>query len=142
MTEKQRLQALVVFCVLCILLITLVVPTLIAKVIILFLAFMLIALLSLNAFQDSETDDEPLYIPESWHLPPQSVARRVTRLLTFKEVKLLASIEMQVAVKSMWPGVSIILIWCFSHWQVVAAEVIVMPRSFSCSIQSISASPS
>lgn len=103
MTEKQRLQALVVFCVLCILLITLVVPTLIAKVIILFLAFMLIALLSLNAFQDSETDDEPLYIPESWHLPPQSVARRVTRLLTFKEVKLLASIEMQVAEKSSPP---------------------------------------
>jgi hypothetical protein len=31
--------------------------------------------------------------------------------------------------------------WSF-HWQVVAAEVMVMPRSCSCSIQSIVAAPS
>jgi hypothetical protein len=45
-------------------------------------------------------------------------------------------------VKSTWPGVSMMLIqWPF-HWQVVAAEVIVMPRSRSCAIQSIVAVPS
>ena len=45
-------------------------------------------------------------------------------------------------VKSTWPGVSMMLIrWPF-HSQVVAAEVIVMPRSCSCSIQSIVAAPS
>ena len=45
-------------------------------------------------------------------------------------------------VKSTWPGVSMMLIrWPF-HSAVVAADVIVMPRSFSCSIQSIVAPPS
>ena len=40
-------------------------------------------------------------------------------------------------VKSTWPGVSMMLMrWSF-HSAVVAAEVIVMPRSCSCSIQSI-----
>ena len=45
-------------------------------------------------------------------------------------------------VKSTWPGVSMM----FTRWSrqkaVVAAEVIVMPRSCSCSIQSITAAPS
>ena len=46
------------------------------------------------------------------------------------------------AVKSTWPGVSMMLIrWSFQK-QVVAAEVIVIPRSCSCSIQSIVAVPS
>ena len=45
-------------------------------------------------------------------------------------------------VKSTWPGVSMMLIRWPSHWQVVAAEVMVMPRSCSCSIQSIVAAPS
>ena len=45
-------------------------------------------------------------------------------------------------VKSTWPGVSMMLIrWPF-HSQAVAAEVIVMPRSCSCSIQSMTAAPS
>jgi hypothetical protein len=45
-------------------------------------------------------------------------------------------------VKSTWPGVSMMLMrWSF-HWQVVAADVMVMPRSCSCSIQSIVAAPS
>ena len=52
-------------------------------------------------------------------------------------------------VKSTWPGVSMMLIRC-SGWllsipfqkQVVAADVIVMPRSRSCSIQSITVAPS
>ncbi len=45
-------------------------------------------------------------------------------------------------VKSTWPGVSMMLMeWSF-HSQVVAADVIVMPRSCSCSIQSIVAAPS
>jgi hypothetical protein len=57
-------------------------------------------------------------------------------------------------VKSTWPGVSMMLIrysgpspfsydwpWRFQK-HVVAAEVIVMPRSCSCSIQSIVAAPS
>ena len=45
-------------------------------------------------------------------------------------------------VKSTWPGVSMMLMrWSF-HSQVVAAAVIVMPRSRSCSIQSIVAAPS
>ena len=35
------------------------------------------------------------------------------------------------AVKSTWPGVSIMLIWQSCQWQVVAAEVIVIPRSCS-----------
>ena len=49
-------------------------------------------------------------------------------------------------VKSTWPGVSMMLM---RYWvpfriqkQVVAAEVMVMPRSCSCSIQSIVAAPS
>ena len=46
------------------------------------------------------------------------------------------------AVKSTWPGVSMMLIWWSFHQQVVAADVIVMPRSCSCSIQSIVAAPS
>ncbi len=52
-------------------------------------------------------------------------------------------------VKSTWPGVSMMLMRCSSNWlsmpfqkQVVAAEVIVMPRSCSCSIQSMTAAPS
>src|SRR5206468_2818294 len=45
-------------------------------------------------------------------------------------------------VKSTWPGVSIRWISCFFHSNVVAAAVIVIPRSRSCSIQSISVSPS
>ena len=45
-------------------------------------------------------------------------------------------------VKSTWPGVSMMLmVWSF-HSQVVAADVMVMPRSCSCSIQSIVAAPS
>ena len=45
-------------------------------------------------------------------------------------------------VKSTWPGVSMMLMrWSFQK-QVVAAEVMVIPRSFSCSIQSISVEPS
>ena len=46
------------------------------------------------------------------------------------------------AVKSTWPGVSMMLIRWSRQMQVVAAEVIVMPRSCSCSIQSITAVPS
>ena len=45
------------------------------------------------------------------------------------------------AVKSTCPGVSIILIWKPFQEQKVAAAVIEIPRSFSSSIQSISASP-
>ena len=52
-------------------------------------------------------------------------------------------------VKSTCPGVSMILIRCSGYWpaipfqkQVVAADVIVMPRSCSCSIQSMVAAPS
>ena len=45
-------------------------------------------------------------------------------------------------VKSTWPGVSMMLIrWSFQK-QVVAAEVMVMPRSCSCTIQSMVAAPS
>ena len=45
-------------------------------------------------------------------------------------------------VKSTCPGVSMMLmVWSFQT-QVVAADVIVMPRSCSCSIQSIVAAPS
>src|SRR6266699_6820655 len=46
------------------------------------------------------------------------------------------------AVKSTWPGVSIMLIRVSCQKQVVAADVIVMPRSCSCGIQSIVAAPS
>ena len=45
-------------------------------------------------------------------------------------------------VKSTWPGVSMMLMRWSSHSQVVAADVIVMPRSCSCSIQSMTAAPS
>ena len=46
------------------------------------------------------------------------------------------------AVKSTWPGVSMMLMrWSFQK-QVVAAEVMVIPRSCSCSIQSMVAVPS
>ncbi len=52
-------------------------------------------------------------------------------------------------VKSTWPGVSMMLMRCSGNDMsmprqnvVVAAEVIVMPRSCSCSIQSIVAAPS
>ena len=52
-------------------------------------------------------------------------------------------------VKSTWPGVSIIFILCWGYCcsiplqkQVVAADVIVIPLSCSCSIQSITAAPS
>ena len=46
------------------------------------------------------------------------------------------------AVKSTWPGVSMMLMRMPFQVQVVAAEVIVMPRSCSCSIQSMVAVPS
>ncbi len=45
-------------------------------------------------------------------------------------------------VKSTWPGVSMMLMRWSAHWQVVAADVMVMPRSCSCSIQSMVAAPS
>ena len=45
-------------------------------------------------------------------------------------------------VKSTWPGVSMMLMRWPAHSQVVAAEVMVMPRSCSCSIQSMVAAPS
>ena len=45
-------------------------------------------------------------------------------------------------VKSTCPGVSMILIRLSFHIQVVAADVIVIPRSCSCSIQSMVAAPS
>ena len=45
-------------------------------------------------------------------------------------------------VKSTWPGVSMMLIQTSFHRQVVAAEVMVMPRSCSCTIQSMTAAPS
>ena len=45
-------------------------------------------------------------------------------------------------VKSTWPGVSIILMRVSRHVQAVAADVIVMPRSCSWTIQSIVAAPS
>ena len=45
-------------------------------------------------------------------------------------------------VKSTWPGVSMMLIAVALPLAVVAAEVIVMPRSRSCSMQSIMAAPS
>ena len=44
-------------------------------------------------------------------------------------------------VKSTWPGVSMMLMRQSRHWQKVAADVIVMPRSFSWTIQSIVAAP-
>ena len=46
------------------------------------------------------------------------------------------------AVKSTWPGVSMMLMRCSRQKQVVAAEVMVIPRSCSCSIQSMTAVPS
>src|SRR5918994_1046589 len=45
-------------------------------------------------------------------------------------------------VKSTWPGVSMMLIWWSFQKQVVAAEVMVMPRSCSWTIQSMVAAPS
>jgi hypothetical protein len=45
-------------------------------------------------------------------------------------------------VKSTWPGVSMMLTRWSRQKAVVAAEVMVMPRSCSCSIQSITAAPS
>ena len=45
-------------------------------------------------------------------------------------------------VKSTWPGVSMMLMRWSRQKQVVAAEVIVMPRSCSWTIQSIVAAPS
>ena len=45
-------------------------------------------------------------------------------------------------VKSTWPGVSMMLMRWSAQKHVVAADVIVMPRSCSCSIQSIVAAPS
>ncbi len=45
-------------------------------------------------------------------------------------------------VKSTWPGVSRMLMRWSRHVQVVAADVMVMPRSCSCTIQSIWAAPS
>ena len=45
-------------------------------------------------------------------------------------------------VKSTCPGVSMMLTRCSRQGQVVAAEVMVMPRSRSCSIQSMTAVPS
>ena len=45
-------------------------------------------------------------------------------------------------VKSTWPGVSMMLMVWSRQLVVVAADVIVMPRSCSCSIQSMVAAPS
>ena len=45
-------------------------------------------------------------------------------------------------VKSTWPGVSMMLMRWSRQKQVVAADVMVMPRSCSCSIQSMVALPS
>jgi hypothetical protein len=45
-------------------------------------------------------------------------------------------------VKSTWPGVSMMLIRQSRQKQVVAADVMVIPRSCSCTIQSIVAVPS
>ena len=52
-------------------------------------------------------------------------------------------------VKSTWPGVSMMLMRCSGKLlsmpcqkQVVAADVMVMPRSCSCSIQSMMVAPS
>ncbi len=45
-------------------------------------------------------------------------------------------------VKSTWPGVSMMLMVWSSQRVVVAAEVMVIPRSCSCSIQSMTAAPS
>ena len=45
-------------------------------------------------------------------------------------------------VKSTWPGVSMMLIHVSRHLQVVAADVMVMPRSCSWTIQSMTAAPS
>ena len=45
-------------------------------------------------------------------------------------------------VKSTWPGVSMMLIQWSRHLQVVAADVMVMPRSCSWTIQSMVAAPS
>ncbi len=45
-------------------------------------------------------------------------------------------------VKSTWPGVSMMLIRVSRHVHAVAADVIVMPRSCSWTIQSIVAAPS
>ena len=45
-------------------------------------------------------------------------------------------------VKSTWPGVSMMFSRLSRQKQVVAADVIVMPRSCSCSIQSMVAAPS
>ena len=45
-------------------------------------------------------------------------------------------------VKSTWPGVSMMLMRWPSHSAAVAADVIVIPRSCSCSIQSMTAAPS
>ena len=45
-------------------------------------------------------------------------------------------------VKSTWPGVSMMLMLWSRQRQVVAAEVMVMPRSCSCTIQSMTAAPS
>ena len=45
-------------------------------------------------------------------------------------------------VKSTWPGVSMILIWFLFHSQVIAAEVIVIPRSRSCFMWSMVVVPS
>jgi hypothetical protein len=46
------------------------------------------------------------------------------------------------AVKSTWPGVSMMLTRWSRQWVVVAADVIVMPRSCSWAIQSMVALPS
>ena len=45
-------------------------------------------------------------------------------------------------VKSTWPGVSMMLIWQSRHCAVVAADVIVMPRSCSWTMWSMTAAPS
>jgi hypothetical protein len=45
-------------------------------------------------------------------------------------------------VKSTWPGVSMMLIQQSRHLHVVAALVMVMPRSCSWTIQSMTAAPS
>jgi len=71
---------------------------------------------------------------------PQSTTTAPSRTLSERSTSM---------VKSTWPGVSMMLTRCSSNCccmpcqkQVVAAEVMVMPRSCSCSIQSMVAAPS
>ena len=66
------------------------------------------------------------WLPSSTHTAPSSTRKRRSTSM----------------VKSTWPGVSMMLRRLSCQKVVVAAEVIVMPRSCSCSIQSMVAAPS